>query len=252
MRLIHILVGVFLGTIISSHSFAGGNKTMKLEVIDPYAEIRTGPGKGYPVFHAIEQGETIEVLTRRPGWYEVKAENGRIGWTSSAEISRTLQDTGEPADLPEVGYGDYLKNSFRLGFTAGSFVSGELKGAETFSITGGYRPLSWLVGELEYGKFYESDIRGDFYNANILLEPFSKWIISPVVLIGTGVMSIDTQPEQVFVDIDDSNFNNYGIGANCYLGRNFVVRAEYRSYSISTDNNNERLGAWKLGFNTFF
>lgn len=251
MRLTYVLAALIFAGLVSPCSLAG-KPAVRLEVIDPYAEIRTGPGRGYPIFYVVEQGESIEVLARRPGWYEVKAQNGRIGWTSSAEISRTLQETGEPADLPEVGYGDYLKNSVRVGFTAGSFVDGELKGAETFSATLGYRPLSWLVVEAEYGKFYESDIRGDFYGANILLEPFSKWVVSPVLLIGTGVMSIDTQPELVQVDIDDSNFNNYGLGVNYYLGRNFVVRAEYRSYTVSTEQEDERLGAWKIGFNSFF
>lgn len=260
MRLIHILCSFLLGVTISSYGGASEDN-MKLEVIDPYVELHTGPGKGYPVFFVIEQGESVEVLTRRPGWYEVRAENGKIGWTSSSQISRTLQATGEPADLPEVGYGDYLKSKMRVGFTAGEFIDGELDGAETFSLGFGYRPLSWLVGEVEYGEFYGSEIRGDFYGANLLVEPYSKWMISPVVLIGGGVMSFSSQPEVVPVAIDDSDYTNYGLGLNYYLGRNFVVRMEYRSYSVSIDkaeenpdstDNNERLATWKIGFNTFF
>ena len=43
--------------------------TMMIEVIDPFVEMRTGPGRGYPVFNSIEQGETVEVLKRKPDWY---------------------------------------------------------------------------------------------------------------------------------------------------------------------------------------
>ena len=46
-----------------------------LQVIDPFVELHTGPGRGYPVFHVVEQGESIAVLTRRPDWYEVDAGN---------------------------------------------------------------------------------------------------------------------------------------------------------------------------------
>ena len=32
-----------------------------LEVAEPYIEMHTGPGRGYPVFNVVEQGETIEI-----------------------------------------------------------------------------------------------------------------------------------------------------------------------------------------------
>lgn len=225
---------------------------LRLEVIDPYVEMHSGPGRGYPVFYVIEQGEKIEVITRRPGWYEVRTKNGKTGWTTASQISRTIQMTGEPADLPTVSYGDYLKNRWRVGFNSGQFSSGELKGSETFSFTAGYRPLGWLGVEGEGGKVFGTDIKGSFYAVNIVVEPLSAWKISPVLLVGQGLMKIDSQPKLTPLLIDDSDFYHYGVGVHYYLGRNFLFKGEYRSYSVSADNNNVRLGAWTLGFNSFF
>jgi len=225
---------------------------LRLEVIDPYADVHSGPGRGYPVFYAVEEGESIEILARRPGWYEIRLQNGRTGWVTAAQISRTIQVTGEPADLPTVSYGDFLKNSFRVGLTAGVFTSGELEGSDSWSATGGYRVISWLGLEGEYGKLYGEDIRGDFYGFNLLLEPYSKGRFSPYLLLGAGSISVDSQPKLVPLEIEESDFQNYGLGLNYYLGRNFLIKVEYRTFTVSTDESDVDLDAWKIGFNTFF
>lgn len=225
---------------------------VSLEVIDAYADVHSGPGRGYPVFYTIEQGEKVEILTRRPGWYEVRAENGRVGWTTAEQISRTIQATGEPADLPSVGYGDYIKGSWVTGFSTGQFADGALEGYEIFSVTGGYRFLSWLGADVELGRLFGSDASGDYYGANVYLEPFSDWKFSPYVALGVGELSLGSQPQLISFSEKSSNFNSYGLGTSFYLGRNFVIKAEYRWYSVSTDDETESLQAWKIGLNTFF
>ncbi|MBX2807579.1 MAG: SH3 domain-containing protein [Cellvibrionaceae bacterium] len=221
-------------------------------MIDSFIDVRTGPGRAYPVFYVIEQGETIAVLTHRAGWYEVRAASGKVGWATAAQLSRTLQAGGEPADLPTISFGDYLKHQWRVGFTSGRFNSGELGGADKFSAASSYRVASWLGLEAELGRFFNSGFEGDFYNANILIEPFSHWRYSPELLLGRGVMSVQSQPELTPLGIDNSHFTNYGLGVNYYLGRNFVIRSEYRWYSVSTTNEKAALQSWTLGFNTFF
>lgn len=225
---------------------------LTLEVIDPFVEVHSGPGRGYPIFYVIEQGETIDVLTRRPDWYEVRAKGGKVGWVKALQLARTMQSTGEPVDLPSVSYGDYLKNSWRVGFNVGPFTSGELDGADVFAANIGYRPLSWLGFDVEFGNMYGTDIRGDLYHLNAVIEPLSKWRLSPVLLIGTGKMSINSQPKLTPLEIDQSSLRVYGLGLHYYIGRSFVIRGEYREYSVSTDAKDERLSSWKVGFNTFF
>lgn len=247
-------------------------ETMKLEVIDPYVDMHTGPGRGYPVFHVIEQGETIEVLKRRPDWYEIRSSNGKTGWSKASQISRTLQPTGVPVDLPSVGHGDYLKNGWRVGFTGGQIAQGDIKGADTFSVNAGYRPLSWLGTELEGGKVYSNKVSGDYYGGNVLVEPFPlwnalldpltrwdikakalpNWKLTPYLLFGVGKMALDAQPQHTELGFDRSSYYNYALGANYYLARNFVIRGEYRWYSVSANDDTVKLEEWKFGFSTFF
>jgi hypothetical protein len=255
-RLMLILPLVFIGVDLHAADAATeSNSThnqVELVIIDPYIEVHSGPGRGYPIFYVGEWGEQVTLLTRRPDWYEVKLQNGKIGWTHASQISRTIQTTGEPADLPTVSYGDYLKNRWRTGFSVGSFMKGELESSELFSFTLGYRPFSWLGAEIEYGEFYGSDVQGNLRSFNLVIEPFSEWKMSPILLLGRGVMAIDTQPKLVPLNIKDSDFNQYGLGFNYYIGRNFIFNGLYRTYEVSTENDDERLDAWTFGFNTFF
>jgi hypothetical protein len=245
---------VFAGTLISSvNAIAKEDKDyLKLEVIDAFVEVRTGPGRAYPIFYVIEEGEAVDVLAKRTGWYEVRAANGKTGWATASQLSRTLQKTGEPADLPSVSFGDYQKNKWRVGFAYGEVFDGEIKGTDLFSAALSYRFLSYLSLEGEVGKTFNSQTEGDFYSVNVLVEPFSHWRLSPELLLGRGKLSLGSQPELTVLQGRDSNFNNYGLGLNFYLGRNFVIRGEYRRYSISTDSNDTDLDLWKIGFNTFF
>lgn len=223
-----------------------------LEVIDAYAEMHTGPGRGYPVFHVVENGESIHIMTRRPDWYEVLTANGKVGWVTASQIARTLQKTGEPVDLPTVSFGDYLKNRWRVGAAFGTFASGELKGADTFSANLGYKPVSWMGGELEVGKFYGVDVSGSITSFNLIVEPYSRWRFSPVVVLGGGLLNVDVQPKLVPLDIEQEKFFNYGLRLNYYLGRNFVVRGEYRRISLSSGQSNGDSSTWNLGFSTFY
>jgi len=239
-------------TLVSSLTCIAEEVSVKLEVIDPYLEMHTGPAVGFPVIYTVEQGENIELLTRRPDWYEIKSNTGRVGWVKASQIARTLQPTGEPVDLPSVSYGDYLKDSLSAGFNVGEFSSGLLKGAQTFSFTSEQRWLSWFSTEVEMGKLYDSEVRGRYFGANLLFEPYSDWVVSPVLTVGTGEMKITVQPKLIPLSIEDSSYIQYGIGGNLYLGRNFVIRAGYRKYTVSTEQDDERLDKWHIGFNAFF
>ena len=223
-----------------------------LEVIDPYLELHTGPGRGYPIFYVIEEGERVEVITRQPGWYEVRSRNNQLGWVPEKQIARTMQASGEPADLPTVSYGDYLTKGWLVGFSSGAFSKGELKNADNLKVTVGYRPLSWLVLEAESGKFYAPETRGSYLGLNIVVEPVSRWKLSPAIFYGGGTMDIEAQPELVPLGFSSSDMENYGLRVNYYVGRNFLVNIEHRWFDVSIDDNNVELEGWFIGFNTFF
>ena len=49
-------------------------------VAEPFLELHTGPGQGFPVFHVVDRGQRIEVLKRRTDWFQVRTDRGVRGW----------------------------------------------------------------------------------------------------------------------------------------------------------------------------
>src|SRR5688500_18034811 len=51
-------------------------KLQQVFVSEPYLELASGPGRGYPVFHVVERDESVDVLYRRTDWFKVRTERG--------------------------------------------------------------------------------------------------------------------------------------------------------------------------------
>ncbi|MEE8236382.1 MAG: SH3 domain-containing protein, partial [Gammaproteobacteria bacterium] len=66
-----------------------------VSVADPYLELRTGPGRGYPRFHVVDRGETVDILLRKTDWFKVRAPNGKEGWVDRDQLELTLQPGGQ-------------------------------------------------------------------------------------------------------------------------------------------------------------
>jgi hypothetical protein len=254
-RLCHS-AGVLLLALLPGHASALGwwdsadddsQKLVVLEVAEPFVEMHTGPGRGYPVFNVVEQGETIEILMRRSNWYQIRSADNKTGWASASSLAHTLKPTGEPVDLPEVSLGDYLASSWRVGFTTGSF-----EGANTVSLTAGYRPFSWAGVEVEGGRIFDRSVTSDYYGINFLLDPRPQWTVSPFMTLGGGQFSFNNRHKVLVSDTGSRDYASVGVGAGYYIGRSIVVRGEYRSYSVSSSEDRVWLNAWTIGLSSFF
>ena len=221
---------------------------VRVEIIDSFAEMHTGPGRGYPIFFTLEQGDTVHLIKRKTHWYYAETSSGDRGWIPATQLARTMKPSGIPVILPTTGHGEYLSSAWRVGFTLG-----EMEGAENFSVNAGYRALSWLGAELEYGKAYLSSGSLDYYGANVIIEPFSDWGVTPYLSLGLGKMQTSGDLQGSLNAGTDADYTQYGLGLNYYLGFNFLIRTEYRWYSAETEaNDNLDINEWKLGFSTFF
>ena len=76
-----------------------------LQVADPFIELHTGPGIGYPVFHVVDRDDFIEVLKRKTDWFKVRTPDGKRGWVARTQLEKTLTTSGESTHLkePEIG-----------------------------------------------------------------------------------------------------------------------------------------------------
>ncbi len=52
------LLALAFQVIVSSTAVAA-DEYRKVSVADPYLEMHTGPGRGYPIFHVVDRGETV-------------------------------------------------------------------------------------------------------------------------------------------------------------------------------------------------
>ncbi|HCO60237.1 MAG TPA: hypothetical protein DIT58_08605 [Porticoccaceae bacterium] len=66
-----LLLGVM--SVLGFHSRALADEFWRVKIVEPYIEMHTGPGRGYPVFHVVPRGETLVVLRRKTDWYKVQS-----------------------------------------------------------------------------------------------------------------------------------------------------------------------------------
>lgn len=220
----------------------------EVTIADPFIELHTGPGKGYPVFFVAERGEQIALLKRRTEWFEVQAARGQKGWVHFEQLATTLDADGEPFDLPALGFNDYEARRWEVGALYGDFG-----GANVIGLYGSRTVTPNLSGEIwvsqALGRFSDSTL----VTLNIVHLMYPDWRASPYFTLGGGV--IKTQPKATLVATTDrtDNFALAGAGVRMYLTRRFVFRAEYKTHVVFTSrDDNEEVQEWKAGFSFFF
>ena len=238
------LMAIFFAT--GAHA---DDELQKILIADPFIELHTGPGRGFPIFHVVERGREVVIVKRRTDWFQVRTDRDIEGWVPREQMVATLQPTGEPLDLQEPARENYMSRRWQGGIMAGDF-----EGASLISVFGGYAFSDNLSIELTL-----NHVLGEFsngYSATLgLMHVFvPEWRISPYFTLGTGV--IHTEPKSTLVQsIDrDDQIGYVGGGLQFYLTRRFMLRSEYRNNIVFTSrDDNEEVDEWKyLGFAFFF
>lgn len=222
-------------------------QALQATVIDPYLELHTGPGRGYPVIYVVEKGETIGIVSRRTSWYLVVDKQGKSGWVKRENLARTLVDTGIPVALPETRHSDFLQHRARLGFTLGWQES-----AEQVAAMAGFRLSRHLGIEAEIGQLFSDTSDGQQYSASLILEPTDRWAFTPFLSLGYGRQELELKSKLPGNRPVKDDFRSIGVGVNWYIGFNFVLRGEYRTLDIFSDNQTVSNDLWRIGFSSFF
>jgi len=217
-------------------------------VADPYLEMHTGPARGYPVFHVVDRGESVEIIKQRTDWFLVRDADGDEGWVDQAQMELTLNPDGSEVDFQRANLEDFTNSKWEIGALAGDFG-----GANIVSLYGAYS-LNPHVSLEAWG----SQILGNFSNGwmasvNVVHETWPDWRVSPFFTLGAGY--IRTEPKSTIIQGEDRNdqIGHAGAGFRVYMTRRFVFRAEYKTYVVFTSrNDNEEVEEWKVGFAFFF
>lgn len=217
-------------------------------VTDPFIEMHTGPGRGFPVFHIVEKKDKIKIIKKKTQWYKVESPRGKLGWAHEDQMQKTLTPAGQQYEIDKPDQEGFIERSFEAGALAGDFG-----GANVLTL---YSGVSWtpnISTELSISQALGnvSDIR--FVNLSIMHQPFPEWVVSPYVKIGTGIIETKPRATIVFPEDRQDEMVSIGIGTRIYVSRQFFIRAEYNSHTILTSrNDNDEVEEWKLGFSVYF
>ena len=247
IRGIAVLVALLAQAAIPATAHAAG-EYRTVSVADPFLEMRTGPGRGYPVFHVVDRGETVEIIKRRTDYFLVRTDRGKEGWVDRDQMELTIGPTGVQTVFASADQQDFTNARWEMGLLAGDFG-----GANIVSLYGGYSLNPNVAIEV-----WGSQILGNFSNGwmgsvNVVHETWPEWRISPFFTLGTGV--IHTEPKSTIVQGEDrtDQIAHVGAGFRIYATRRFILRAEYKSYVVFTSrDDNEEVEEWKAGFAFFF
>ena len=241
-----LLASVLLLQALCANVSNAAEHLMQLVVTQPYLELHSGPGRGYPVVYVVGRDETLTVLYSRTDWYKVRAPNGQEGWARRDELVSTVLASGEPAPIPP--YPDFASHTWELGAGYGVYNRENLVTAYAdYGITESIDAeavLQQAFGTIDNRVIASIGLRHTFL-------PEWKWF-SPTAGIGTAYQHIaDKAPP---APLESSNQMAYAsLGARGFITRRFMWRADWRHYVVFNNlNRYEDLEEWKFGLAVFF
>ncbi|MBP6337421.1 MAG: hypothetical protein KA375_07485 [Vitreoscilla sp.] len=220
----------------------------RLRVADPYLEMHTGPGRGFPVFHVAERGAWVSIELRHTDWFKVRTEGGQVGWVQRGQIERTLTEAGGRKTLRDVLLDDYLRRRVEAGAALGRFKSEPL-----IRFWAGYRLSDTLSAEASLGQVQGVYSGTTLWHVNLLTEPWFDQRLSP--FFGIGVGRFNNLPNRSLVDAAPVNasMGNATLGVRYHLSDRFVLRADYTLYSVFlSDLQSREFKAVTAGLSFFF
>ena len=235
-------------TSTATASLSGSQKTERLQVTDPYIELRTGPGRGFPVFFVTKRGDFIEIELRHTDWYRVKTDDGKVGWVTRQQLESTLTAAGGKKSFRDVLLDDFLSRKVQLGGAWGHFHSEPMlklwtsyRFSETLSLEG-------TIGQVQ-GVFSGSD----FWHLNVVAEPWSDRRISPFFGVGIGKFKNFPNLSLIGATTTDAKLANAQIGVRYHLSDRFVMQLDYSLYTaFISDQKSTEYRALTAGVSFFF
>lgn len=238
--------------LLLASSQAAAQASERVKVADPFLEMRTGPGRGFPVHHVAARGEWVTIELRATDWYKVRTDsdtgNARLGWVHRRQLEATLTEAGVPKTFRDTALDDYLVRRVQLGAAVGRFKSEPM-----LKLWGSYRLSDTLGLEATLGQVQGTFSGSDFWHVNLTSEPWSDQRLSPFFAIGVG--RFNNFPNQTLVGASDTNANlaNAMLGVRWYLSERFVLRADYALYTaFVSDARSQEFRAVSAGISFFF
>jgi hypothetical protein len=242
------LATVSAPTVPVPDSVIGGDKVERVQVTDPYIELHTFPGRGYPIFFVAARGEWIAIELRHTDWYKVRTAGGKEGWVTRSQLQTTLAESGLQQAFPDVALNDYLARRVELGAGYGRFHREPM-----IKFWLSYRLSDTLTIESTFGQVQGVFSGSTLWHVNLQAEPWSDQRFSPFAGIGIGRFKNIPNQSLVAFQTTDARLADAIVGARYHLSDRFMIRADYAIYTaFVSDQRSTEYRAATAGISFFF
>jgi SH3-like domain-containing protein len=229
-------------------SVPGGDRVERVQVADAFVELRTFPGRGYPVFYVAGRGEWLSIELRHTDWFKVRTASGKEGWVARRQLESTLAEGGDRQAFRDVLLDDYLARRVELGAGYGRFHSEPMVKAWLSVRVSDTLSLEWTLAQVQ-GVFSGTSL----WHVNLQAEPWSDQRLSPFA--GVGIGHFGNVPNQSLVQNQQTSarLGDAMVGARWHLSDRFMLRADYAIYTaFVSDQRSLEYRAASLGLSFFF
>jgi hypothetical protein len=227
---------------------AGAMAGEKVEVTDPFIELHTGPGRGYPVFFVAGRHEWIEIELRHTDWFQVRTEGGKEGWVNRQQLESTLTQVGTKTTFRDLVLDDYLRRRLEFGAAWGHFKSEPM-----LKVWMGYNFTDTLAIEATGGQVQGVFSGTDLWHVNLLVEPWSDWRLAPYAGIGIGRLVNIPNASLVGSITSNARIADATAGLRYHMGDRFIARLDFTQYlAYIADNRTDQYRAVTIGLGFFF
>lgn len=246
---------LLLLTCMMGSNIACADKPIQLEVAAPYLELRTGPGRTYPAFHAVERGDKVVVVGRETDWIKIKASDDIAGWINRDLLTDGATQDGQPVDFGDHSRDDFDRRRFEFGFSTGEFRGADGDKEPVLGLYGGYSMTQNLGVEFEIVQALGRSVETEAIHLSLTHLPFPEWRVAPFWGLGFGQARNKPKETEFNLDTQNKDTSSVVIGARWYAQKQFFVRLDYRFFNVlsdADDNENQSIEIWKLGVGVFF
>lgn len=227
---------------------AYSNEPTRVAVVDPYLDVYSGPGRGYPIIRIVKEGAWITIVKRKNSWFLVQTDTGIEGWVKKIQLERTLSPTGELIAITDPSRGDFSHRDWEV-----AVLTGDFDGSRSIELSGLFFGTKNLGLEASYGIGLGSFSTLQILAVGIQHQPFPEWRVSPYITLGGGRLRVEQKASLVQSERLEDYFAQTAIGFRSYLSQRFVFRIQYKEYLLfNSDDDNEEIKEWKMGFAVFF
>ena len=115
------LAGLLLLAALLAPAVSAASEHLQLFVTQPYLELHTGPGLGYPVFHVVPRDGSVDVLFRYTDWFKVRTEQGVEGWASQTDMQKAVLADGSQFHFDLGDRAGFTSHRYEMGMFAGQY-----------------------------------------------------------------------------------------------------------------------------------